>query len=79
MSERELTDWFPADVKPVWHGVYETRSPVFGFDVGWYSYWDGDKWGRAFAHTGAIGQANEFRDYVSCCQDRPWRGLRSPA
>lgn len=37
------TEWFPEDVKPVRHGVYELRSFIIGGRL--FSYWNGRRWG----------------------------------
>lgn len=63
----KVTPWFPADVKPVYIGWYET----FRMDSGkegkypWRAFWDGFKW------------CWEEDDSYSCCsvQSRIWRGL----
>ncbi|VVE85150.1 hypothetical protein [Pandoraea sputorum] len=75
MSQK-LTDWFPADVKPVHKGVYE---------LGWededgrcFANWDGKKWGFAqwqFFHTSEeTCQIAANMPGVFAIQTR-WRGL----
>lgn len=71
------TEWFPADIKPVREGVYETISPVFG-ERGWFCYWSGKYWCQASFDSGSqarsIIHANAIR-IRSSWQDRRWRGL----
>lgn len=70
----QYTEWFPADVKPVREGIYETKSPVMNDDPGRYSYWNGGSWGGAYMdnRTAFAGRHKE-----SMFQNRPWRGLTS--
>jgi hypothetical protein len=72
----KLTAWFPADVKPVHAGVYETQSPVFEYEENWYSFWDGVQWGQSYhrLHGEAVDAAYRNRR-PTCYQDHPWRGL----
>jgi hypothetical protein len=76
MTTTELTGWFPADVKPVYAGFYETALDLYGIKYG-YSYFDGDQW---------FGQYEEFNYAVElsmkcglpyAMQDKQWRGLAS--
>jgi hypothetical protein len=68
----EMTDWFPADVKPVHVGAYEayygypddTRIPVSAHSVRW---WNGEKWLCCEGGLpAAFGQKHD-----------KWRGLRN--
>jgi hypothetical protein len=70
---KTLTDWYPADVKPVRAGVYETIAPNRPpGQLGWYSYWNGKVWGIAYGHRylawSVYAEPSKF-------QDRQWRGL----
>lgn len=73
-----LTDWFPAEVKPVCVGVYEADN---GSSYGrkWYSYWDGKQWGYADTdHEVAFllrGEETEAWDLFPPA----WRGLSQPS
>lgn len=70
------TPWFPAAVKPIHEGVYETFSPTYG-EPGWFSRWDGKKWGAAFnarCDERSIKLAAGY-DQPATRQDRRWRGL----
>lgn len=75
---RELTEWFPADVKPVHIGYYEVKRgggicPSFGIHQ---LRWTGSEWQYAcdlgFSHKGGFARMD------SASGDK-WRGLRSPA
>lgn len=68
-----MTDWFPANVKPVRDGVYETqmddidRIPIpRGF-----SSWRRGKWGNQFE----TADRAKFREHYDGHQDKKWRGL----
>lgn len=66
MRRPKKTGWFPAHIKPVRVGWYETRNP-FDYakvsDFRWW--WDGVRW------THGPGQA------YTTFQNRTWRGLAS--
>lgn len=64
------TRWFPAHIKPVRPGVYETN--LFSPNGGNYAYWDGKRWAVAFAH---VPLANSIRNYCDAIQEKEWRGL----
>lgn len=78
----QLTDWFPADVKPVRKGVYQVRDSggyAISLTVG-FAYWDGNKFGfRAFmprTDTGNIERAYDLRTLPTSWPALvPWRGL----
>ena len=42
-----FTAWFPENIKPIRHGVYQTEWPdrINVTKLIWYSYFDGEKWG----------------------------------
>lgn len=67
-----LTEWFPAEVKPVHVGVYETGSGL----IPWYRYFDGTYW-----HTGGVDPDDALDRYerhnVSIAATT-WRGLSHP-
>jgi hypothetical protein len=68
---RDLTDWFPADVKPVRIGVYET-SFAYG---GGFSEWNGYHWSNQYDTP----QRAKDMAYFAGEQDKCWRGLTEPA
>jgi hypothetical protein len=72
MDEKDLTPWFPGDVKPAHPGVYQRHYP--SGDT-WYARWDGKKW-----HTfwGSVALAARDSCSVSGFQRLPWRGLAHP-
>jgi hypothetical protein len=70
------TEWFPAEIKPVHVGVYETEDSVFTDDA-WYSYWNGEKWGW-YSWKG-VDDAYAKRDWDTGAPDARWRGLRESA
>lgn len=68
-----LTDWFPADVKPVHEGTYATqligsRGCVIE-EV--FSHWNGRWWSNQFNY---VERAHVDR-HNEGVQDKPWRGL----
>lgn len=73
MSQK-LTRWFPADVKPVRAGVYQTRKGKELSD--WFQFWSGTFWG--------VSQKSVFDAYAE--KNNPswgfttveWRGLAKP-
>lgn len=67
MTARILTPWFPAGVKPVHVGVYETKRDNCKF----FSKWDGKKW-LMDCRTPERAKA---QSYGSEYQDRQWRGV----
>jgi hypothetical protein len=73
MSQK-LTDWFPADVKPVRVGVYQTRQGEEFSD--WFQFWNGTFWSESSGYVdGAFrsqGRPSEGFNEVE------WRGLAQP-
>lgn len=70
----KLTEWYPADVKPVREGVYQVD--IYG--ASWFSYWDGERWGWA---SGNKREAEINRDEATAMWDRKnvmWRGIEKP-
>jgi hypothetical protein len=66
----KLTEWYPADVKPVRVGVYQ-KYCGFGQKIG-YQRWDGRRWmawdiNADVAQRETIPAANFYKD--------KWRGL----
>jgi len=68
----KTTDWFPADIKPVHVGMYETKSPILKDQPGWFCYWNGTSWCSSYQ---TMQHAYVFREFTSSFQDRKWRGL----
>ena len=71
-----LTDWFPADVKPVREGVYEIK---YADDDGrCFAHWNGAYWTHAHWQWGATVSATIARAAANASHDfseLPWRGL----
>lgn len=69
---KQLTDWFPADVKPVHIGCYQVDDKDC-FPGSWYAYWDGFK----FCYRGQTPQdAFQEKDCVTGLEPLVlWRGL----
>lgn len=71
MSKPRVTPWFPADVKPVRVGVYETVQGGLEY----FNYWDGLRW------HGAMGTPQDAETFATChnpsWENAPqkWRGL----
>lgn len=73
---RELTDWFPADVKPMWNGLYQTQMPG-GSEMTW-SIWNEGFWHYASEYVElSVRKADEGQR--SFWQEREWRGLKEAA
>lgn len=73
MSNENLTDWFPADVKPVHVGIYWTKDSD---GAEWFSPWQGTHWGFGVSLFGIDqGAWPSNQSGMSPCQHRPWRGL----
>ena len=72
----KLTEWFPAEIKPVRVGVYEV-SNCFGEKIGNFAYWDGKKWsGYNETIEGAIHNYNTAAEFQNRAdQNKQWRGL----
>ena len=67
----EVTEWFPADIKPVHIGVYQVHD--VGFHENWYAYWDGVKFrARYFTPDLAYNKRNTIEDWVVLHR---WRGI----
>lgn len=79
IDDYPMTDEFPADVKPVRPGVYETRydTEVPGnphpFESVGYSYFNGERW--SYQHeTIADAMVNAHSNRLAR-QDKRWRGI----
>lgn len=64
-----LTDWFPANVKPVREGVYATK---FGRHEG-FSHWSGQVWSNQYRSIALLLTGG--RDWGLGGQLKEWRGL----
>lgn len=64
---KKLTEWFPADVKPVRKGLYQRNYIGYGITKV-PDRWDGKKWWVRYADG-----SGEFPAKTN----RPWRGLAS--
>ena len=75
MSEKDggpaLTEWYPADVKPVRKGVYEVQAKIAPI---WYRRRDGHDWFNG--KNNPIKAANSYN--TTNVRD-PWRGLKERA
>lgn len=66
------TEWFPANIKPVREGVYETKWDLLGKNTN-FQYWDGLYWG---CYAGSPEDAYVIRKTRSLARPNPvWRGL----
>ena len=70
----EMTDWFPAHIKPVRVGVYETFDGTWPKPkkTGLYSYWDGYEWSRNGFN---LFHAEGMQGLPSAWQKKQWRGF----
>jgi hypothetical protein len=69
-KDKDLTPWFPADVKPVRPGVYRVAYAYFGDTC--YAFWDGRRWGRVKT---TIRKAIVEAHPSIAAQNKVWRGL----
>jgi hypothetical protein len=65
----KMTEWFPAEIKPVHAGVYETRDEL---GIRWFSAWRGDVWIWGNISPGAWPN---LTGNPALYQRREWRGL----
>ncbi len=78
---RELTAWYPADMKPVRPGVYEVLFKVIEDRLGGYAFEHG------FCYFGTVGWATTqstvedaiAKGVILGSQHKAWRGLKEPA
>ena len=69
---KQMTPWFPADVKPVRVGLYEIQTTTAWRP--YYAYWSGKQWGLIAAHpTSARWKTIAFTD--GAYQEKIWRGF----
>lgn len=68
----KLTEWYPAHIKPVRKGVYETdMSGRLG-----YSYWTGKQWSNQSLNAAYAERYKTWTQLAS--QEKKWRGLAEP-
>lgn len=76
-SSLNTTAWFPETITPIRRGVYEVRDGdkcCYGYWGGWFSYWDGKKFG--WRDSAGPAYAYQNRDATTCLPPRcQWRGL----
>ena len=63
------TPWFPANVKPVRAGVYQSKEPL----LPWYRYWDGEYW-HAGGPTPILAKSYAGVRFEETPPE-PWRGI----
>ena len=63
-----LTPWYPANIKPVREGIYQTK--VQGY-LG-YSFWELGRWGN---QCGTVADLSRFGGHMPGEQDKQWRGM----
>lgn len=73
---REVTEWFPAEVKPVHVGVYHVRyqSSLPGGGHSYWAAWDGKSWTPAVDEIELVEPAE-----IGGIQEKEWRGLKVAA
>lgn len=74
---QEVTEWYPADVKPVHVGVYEVQNMYDPTHPNLFNYWTGKEWTGSASHIESL--VMESRPHICAFQGRVWRGLRRPA
>jgi hypothetical protein len=66
------TEWFPADVKPYWVGVYDaTYMKLSGEIFTGYALWTGIHWGTSRPTVEAAERSWQPSEF----QKKTWRGL----
>jgi hypothetical protein len=76
-NERTLTDWFPAPMKPVRDGVYQTQ---YRDGLTAYRKFSGGKWHQGFhSPTAADATAVPISAWLHGEYVRAWRGLTESA
>lgn len=72
----EKTGWFPATMKPIREGAYETR--LFVGETLTFQYWNGEFWSWS---EESARKAAEVVDYFEAghFQEVEWRGMREPS
>lgn len=71
---KDLTPWFPPEIKPVHKGVYEMepgQDEILGGSLGPFQKWNGTEW---LEYTSSVDRADDSTE-ASLHQNRKWRGL----
>lgn len=71
--KEKLTPWFPADVKPVRVGVYETNFREVCAVFKGFSFWNGVEW----SNQRDLKEGARTAGYTGSVQTKQWRGLAS--
>ena len=71
VPSKEMTDWFPPEVKPMRDGVYQVRIG----DYSCFSHWNKQWWGF---HEPTQKAALACRESESADQQKSWRGFKEP-
>lgn len=69
---KKLTEWFPAGIKPVHLGVYETDAEIKSGPC--FQYWNGGSWRQCTDDISYASDRNITR-FESKYQNQRWRGL----
>ena len=75
----KYSQWFPAEIKPVWIGVYRVRHASWATNYESWAHWNGVSWSNStYSKSGypcppikQFDHTNTARIY----QDKIWRGL----
>jgi hypothetical protein len=65
--KKQMTPWFPSNIKPVRAGVYQTN-----YAGSTYTYFDGKRWSWS---NPTLKSANKDRDTHGAYQQKEWRGF----
>jgi len=77
IARSEVTEWYPADVKPVREGVYQTQ---YRDGLTAYRKFSGGKWHEGYhSPTAANATMVPISAWLRSEYVHAWRGLRSPA
>lgn len=75
MSEQELTEWFPAEIKPVHIGEYNASYLRNPFVRRW---WNGQRWSTDYSNDRDESEKEMLRQIPTESTDIEWRGLKEP-
>lgn len=76
ITDDMLTEWFPADVKPIRPGLYIVKK-FPNVDWLYWRYWDGDFWRTGITYESGAPDTRIARALgEASIQNVQWRGLK---
>ena len=70
---KQMTDWFPAHIKPVRVGVYEVKTKDWNSLTPTYALWDGYCWGYFIGSVKSAILSHPGK--AEAVQNKQWRGF----